>query len=225
MKVLLALAVVLSCVAALNITKTLVVLDNKNLHGTHSQFFKKLEAYGTVEYAYSYEKEIKLKYYDEYLYERLVLMCTSQKGTSMSHSESQNLKVVDIVAFYDSGRSVVVVGDIDTSRTFRKMFYSFGLEMDEFGGQLKDNFNNLNGKSTSILTSRIADVYPFITQKLTHNKLAYRGTGFKLPNFENNQLFALVRGEPTTYSRFHTARNTVKGGQRYRFGCFGAGLE
>lgn len=75
-------ALAMLCVSALNITKTLVVLDNKNLHGTHSEFFKQLESYGTVEYAYSFDREIKLKYYDEYIYERLIIMCTSHKGTS-----------------------------------------------------------------------------------------------------------------------------------------------
>lgn len=80
MKVVLVIALALLSVSALNVTKTLVVLDNKNLHGTHSQFFKKLEEYGTVDYATSYDQDIKLKYYDEYIYDRLVLMCTSQKG-------------------------------------------------------------------------------------------------------------------------------------------------
>jgi hypothetical protein len=53
------------CSLAMNIsTKTLVILDNKDLQRTHSKFFKKLESYGQLTFAYSFDKEIKLKYYD-----------------------------------------------------------------------------------------------------------------------------------------------------------------
>lgn len=116
------------------------------------------------------------------------------------------------MAFFDSGRSLVVVADIDTSRAFRKLFHSFGLELDELGYQLKDNFNNLNGKSTSVLTSNIAQIYPFITSKLPHGKVAYRGAGLKLSRYENNQLFALLKAEPTTYRRSAQSKVTDRVG-------------
>jgi oligosaccharyltransferase complex subunit beta len=40
------------------------------------------------------------------------------------------LRANDIVKFFDSGRNIIVIADIDASRSFRKLFYSFGLELD-----------------------------------------------------------------------------------------------
>jgi hypothetical protein len=64
--------------------KILVVLDNKQLESTHSQFFDILRDSGSheVEIAYSFGKSnIELKYYDRFRYEHIVVMCTSDKGT------------------------------------------------------------------------------------------------------------------------------------------------
>jgi hypothetical protein len=63
MKAIIVLVLVV-CSLAVNISKTLVILDNKELHKTHSQFFKKLEGYGHLTFANSFDKQIKLKYYD-----------------------------------------------------------------------------------------------------------------------------------------------------------------
>jgi len=131
-------------------------------------------------------------------------MCTS-------HKDSESLRITELVNFFDSGRSVIVLADIDTSRGFRKLFYSFGLELDEVGSQLKDNFNNI-GDSKTIVTSQLAQVHPFLTDKLKHGKIAYRGAGFKMVNFINHQLFALAKGEHTTYSRSETLKRTERVG-------------
>lgn len=43
---------------------------------------------------------------------------------------SSKLKVKDIVSYFDEGGNVIVVGDIDTSVSFRKLFFSFGINLD-----------------------------------------------------------------------------------------------
>lgn len=78
------LGLLVSIVVSANITsKTLVLLDNDNLRNTHSTFFKKLQKFGEVSFAHANQKEIKLKYYDEYLYDQIIIMCTSSKGMSL----------------------------------------------------------------------------------------------------------------------------------------------
>ena len=65
--------------------KILVILDNKQLEQTHSQFFQLLKAEGRhqVEIAHSFGRNnIELKYYDRFRYEHIVVMCTSDKGIS-----------------------------------------------------------------------------------------------------------------------------------------------
>jgi hypothetical protein len=83
MRRLIAVVVLLQLALALNNTRTLVVLDSRSLQQTHTRFFQKLESLGEVTFAYSFEKDIRLKYYEEYIYDRIVLMCTSQKGSSL----------------------------------------------------------------------------------------------------------------------------------------------
>jgi len=81
MRTLIAVVVLVQLVFALNHTRTLVVLDSRGLQETHQRFFHKLEQFGEVTFAYTFDKEIRLKYYEEYIYDRVVLMCTSQKGS------------------------------------------------------------------------------------------------------------------------------------------------
>lgn len=45
---------------------------------------------------------------------------------------SSQIKVSDIVSYFDEGGNVVIIGDIDTDKSFRKLFYAFGVELDEF---------------------------------------------------------------------------------------------
>lgn len=41
------------------------------------------------------------------------------------------LKVKDIISYFDEGGNVIIVGDVDSSISFRKLFYSFGVNLDE----------------------------------------------------------------------------------------------
>lgn len=43
-----------------------------------------------------------------------------------SESKSQ-IKVNDIISYFDEGGNVIIVGDIDTDKSFRKLFYAFGV--------------------------------------------------------------------------------------------------
>ena len=59
-------------------------------------------------------------------------MCTSEKCTFQGiylEIDSQ-IKVKDIVSYFDEGGNVILVGDIDTSRSFRKLFYALGADLD-----------------------------------------------------------------------------------------------
>ena len=47
----------------------------------------------------------------------------------------------DIVSYFDLGGNVIVIGDIDTSFSFRKLFYAFGVEMEDSNTRLKDHFS------------------------------------------------------------------------------------
>lgn len=59
-------------------------------------------------------------------------MCTSEKCTAYVINAEMNskLKVKDIVSYFDEGGNVIILGDIDTSVSFRKLFFSFGINLD-----------------------------------------------------------------------------------------------
>lgn len=47
---------------------------------------------------------------------------------NLCHLESSSqIKTNDIVSYFDEGGNVIVIGDIDTEKSFRKLFYAFGV--------------------------------------------------------------------------------------------------
>ena len=79
---------------------------------------------------------------------------------------------------------------------------------------MKDSFNNHNSSSEIVKTSNYEIVYPFSSQEDSASKLplVYRGTGLDLVNYENYQLYNLVKAEATTYSRQVDNKMTTRAG-------------
>lgn len=79
------LALLCLILALANTSRILVILDNKNLEQTHSEFFKLLAHNNELEFAYSFGKNnIELKYFDRFRYEHIVVMATSAKCNTLS---------------------------------------------------------------------------------------------------------------------------------------------
>lgn len=51
--------------------------------------------------------------------------------STYAETKSQ-IKINDIISYFDEGGNVLLIPDIDTSKSFRKLFYSFGVELDDF---------------------------------------------------------------------------------------------
>ena len=78
------LVLVIVCLALLAIPaatdKILVILDNADIVKTHSKFFTMLQVSHSVEVVYSFGTEkIKLKNYDRFKYDHVIVMCLSSK--------------------------------------------------------------------------------------------------------------------------------------------------
>ena len=43
---------------------------------------------------------------------------------------NSQIKVQDIISYFDEGGNIILIGDIDTSRSYRKLFYSLGVDLD-----------------------------------------------------------------------------------------------
>lgn len=60
------------------------------------------------------------------------------------------------MAFFDSGRNVMLIGNGDQSKFFRYMFNGFGVDMHELGSAVYDHFNNVSPfDPTVVFTSNI----------------------------------------------------------------------
>ena len=104
-----------------------------------------------------------------------------------------------------------MIADIDTSISYRKLFNSFGLELDDQGTLLKDHFSN-HEDSTIISTRNYDMIAPFFSGEHHKQPLIYKGLGMSLVNYENYQLFNLVQAEHTTFSKNYNTGQAIKAG-------------
>jgi len=75
-----------------------------------------------------------------------------------------------------------VIADVDCSLSYRKMFQSFGLDLDGPGTQLKDHFSN-HESSTLLATSNYEPISPFFVGGQQRVPLLYKGVGMTLVNY------------------------------------------
>jgi len=100
----------------------------------------------------------------------------------MIHLEAESkIKTKEIISYFDEGGNVIVIGDVDTTISYRKLFYAFGVELDEAGTQLKDHFSN-HQSSSLISSSNYESIAPFFSHT-TKKPLLYKGVGLNLVNY------------------------------------------
>ena len=121
------------------------------------------------------------------------------------------IKTKEIISYFDQGGNVVVIGDVDTSFSFRKLFYAFGIELEESNTRLKDHFNN-HGEVSTVTTMNYETIAPFFSSNGPKRPLLYEGIGLNLVNYENYQLYNLIKAEATTFSKNEDTRVAVKAG-------------
>jgi hypothetical protein len=61
-------------------------------------------------------------------------MCLSEKCKYFDYilESSNQIKIHDIITYFDEGCNVIIIGDLDTDKTNRKLFQAFGVELDEY---------------------------------------------------------------------------------------------
>lgn len=86
------------------------------------------------------------------------------------------------MSYFDAGGNVVVIGDIDTSFSYRKLFYAFGIELEEANTRLKDHFN-YHKDVTTVTTLNYDLIQPFFSNNHGKKALLYEGIGLNLVNY------------------------------------------
>jgi len=173
--------------------RVLVVLDSLAIKDTHSLFFSDLEKDGyTLDFKILNYEAFKLQEFGEYQYDQLILFCTSV-------TEPKIFKNERILEFFDSGRNVLIAGDIDTSKNFRALVNQLGVDFDPFGTQVHDDIRKIEDHDNRLFSTDNQVDQPAIALQ-QDGGILYRGIGMTLSPYENFQVYGLLRGAEFTYS-------------------------
>lgn len=90
--------------------------------------------------------------------------------------------------------------DYDTSKTFRQFVVQFGVDIHEIGSNVRDHINNADPNDHSIIKAHNIIHHKWFS---TEGEVLYRGVGLSLSNYENFQIFGIMRGNEYTYSKIY----------------------
>jgi len=177
-------------------TRTLVLIDNMMLHTTHSTFFKDLKSNGHnvkidyVDPSMISHSHIKLASNNEYLFDNLILMCTTLP-------DFPTTKEFNVRKFFDDGGNVFFVGDYDTSDHFRDFVKTFGFTFSPSGSYTVDYKHSVEPLSPNVFTLNNINDISFLGEGVK-GKVLYNGIGLGQTHFENIQTTVFVRGNLQT---------------------------
>lgn len=136
---------------------------------------------------------INLMSFGEYNYDHLLIFASSD-------DEMKLFKPKEVTEFFDSGRNIVLLGNSDQNRIFRHLSNAFGVDMHELGSSVFDHFNSLSVTDPlTVATNNVVRKTPFVGA--LDKPILYRGAGLSLTPYETNQVYGVVRGSETAYSR------------------------
>lgn len=116
--------------------KKVLALVQDNTKDHYSIFFDSLSAYGfSVDIKGHKDSGLKLKEYDTWLYDHLVIFAPKAEGFGGS------IDLQSILQFVDSGHNVLLAVNSDVSETLRNFALECGVELDEKGTKVFDHFN------------------------------------------------------------------------------------
>ncbi|KAJ6254656.1 dolichyl-diphosphooligosaccharide--protein glycosyltransferase 48 kda subunit [Anaeramoeba flamelloides] len=183
--------------------KTAVLLGNIDDKHKYSQFFDSFTSKGyDLNFLRASNQDATLKKFGEYLYDQAILFV----------GKSEEINVVDILDFIDSGRSVIVATSSGLSDSVRELAIGCSIEFDEQGMSVVDHFNFKSGdkEHTSIITNNFCDI-PSVIGDFEQDKkgVLFKGIGMKVQ--KNSPLnYRILNAPSTSYSSFVDEKITKK---------------
>lgn len=116
--------------------ETLIIVQDKLSEDRYSEFFSDLKDNGLHLTIKSHTEKIKLKEFDNYLYENIILMAP---GAS---TFGGGINIYDILKFIDSGRNMMVIVDSNISKKMSDLAYEYGIFFESPNSMLYDHFNS-----------------------------------------------------------------------------------
>eukprot|EP00882_Tetradesmus_deserticola_P030394 GHRQ01034117.1.p1 GENE.GHRQ01034117.1~~GHRQ01034117.1.p1 ORF type:complete len:258 (+),score=82.52 GHRQ01034117.1:40-774(+) len=197
--VLLAAAVLSSNVAtAAENKRVLALIGTSAVQDSHSQFFSSLQEAGfSVDIKAAKDKDLKLKDYDTFLYDSLIIFApkASKFGGDIS-SEA-------ILDFVDSGKNLLLAASSDASDAIRSLALECGVELDDKGTAVYDHFSyqTAGGATdpTLIATAAVVESQAIFGGSPPQAPVLFKGVAATVPSSSELVTVALS-AEATAYS-------------------------
>lgn len=179
--------------------KTLVLIDSDEVRETHSVYLdliqSKAKEFGDakVDVAVAGDEGVKLRHWDEWLYDSLVLLApTAQElgGQKLSHA---------VTEFVEAGHSLVLSGSEDMSSETRLLAANCGVRFSDNDLAVLDHFDH-HGEDHSLLraTNFVEDRGSVLRKTTTKKPLLWRGVGQNI-DAANELAFSAVTAFSSSY--------------------------
>ena len=178
--------------------RTLVLIDNALLYMTHSRFFDHLREQGhqlSIQHVSTVmlsRGDINLHKDKEWLYDNLFIFCTGIEIYQQS-------KDFNIQQFYDAGNNIFFVFDTFTSKTFRDLANTFGIDIHPEESQLVDYHHALDITQPHIFQAWQFGDNPLAAEGV-NGPIIYNGVGMSDTYYQNEQFITFMRGNVQTAS-------------------------
>ncbi|KAL4859312.1 Dolichyl-diphosphooligosaccharide--protein glycosyltransferase subunit [Chlorella vulgaris] len=195
------LAATVLCSAAATVAgaeqrSVLVLLDDPALEQSHSTFLRSLSARGyAVTIKPITDKALQLKSWDDWLYDKLVILGSSNElGGAVD--------VAQVVEFVDAGHDVLLAVDSGVSEELRELSQELGVDVDVRGHAVIDHFgfdSQLGGEDhAAVLADSVVQSAAVLPGGL-QGPVLFRGIALSVPA-DSETAFLALSGSPTAYS-------------------------
>ncbi|KAI5071585.1 hypothetical protein GOP47_0013836 [Adiantum capillus-veneris] len=179
--------------------RILVLLDDLALKSSHSSFFSSLSDRGYIlDYKRASDPSLALKKFGEYFFDGLIVFSptTEKFGGSVD--------AASIIDFVDSGRDLILAGDVGMSDVIRDIAYECGVDFEEEpDAVVLDHFNFVSAKSD--IDHSLISADSFIASSVILGEagiqapVLFHGVAHSVPP-ANDMVIKVLTGSPTAYS-------------------------
>ncbi len=189
--------------------RTLVLLDSLVSKGLYSMFFDNLQKSGyTLTYLTATSPSWKLKSYDEYLYDNIVIFAPQVEDFGSTHFS-------DILEFVNAGGNILMAGNGETSSAQRAFAESCGVRFDTEGASILDHFSSndeldFERTHTAVALKSVIKSEPIVGGELASSSdvsILYRGTTLRIAD-SNELIVQVLHGNPSSASTAGSAENS-----------------
>ncbi|EFN54342.1 hypothetical protein CHLNCDRAFT_8673, partial [Chlorella variabilis] len=176
--------------------RVLVLLNDAGLEQSHSSFLKGLGARGyQVDIKPITDKSLQLKSWDEWLYDKLVILGSNKELGGAAD-------VAQVVEFVDEGHDLLLAVDSQVSEELRELAQELGVDIDVKGHAVIDHFaydSQLGAADHAAVLADSAVQSPAVLPGGLPWPVLFRGIALSVPA-DSETAFLALSGSPTAYS-------------------------